>query len=259
MTWELAANVSMLFGEHAFLDRFEAARKAGFAFVEAQFPYVVEASEVARAVRDAGVTLVLFNVPAGDLLDGGDGLACVPGAVDDFAEALDRAAEYARVLAPTRMNLLAGRMPAGGSEAACASAFDASLRATIARLSPLGVEVVVEALNGHDFPRFFLQTHDDVLRAIEGTSARVQYDVYHQARMGRDVVADLEADLVSIAHVQFADTPGRNEPGTGTLPFGRIVGALRDARYHGYLAAEYRPRGATLDSLAWMTSDDFRA
>lgn len=257
-----SANLSMLFTESPLIERFARARQAGFERVEVQFPYEVPAETLRDAIHDAGVELVLFNVGAGDLLAGGDGLACVPSRRAAFADALNLAAEYASVLRPHFVNVLAGRVPAGETRDACLAQFRESLSATChtmgaARIGAgASVGVVVEALNAVDMPRFLLASHDDVVSEIVGTSARVQYDVYHQAMMGRDVIADLIADLTSgaprIGHVQFADVPGRSAPGTGTLDFDAIFSAIARSGYRGSVGAEYRPMGPTAESLGWL-------
>lgn len=250
----IAANLSMLFTEHPLVDRFDAARRSGFGAVEIQFPYDVEASELARASRDAGLPIVLFNVPAADLLAGGDGLACVPGARARFAEALALARDYAAILGPRWINLLAGRIPQGVARADAEACFTASLRATCAAFETTGTGVVVEALNPFDVPRFLISDHDATLAlvAASGSSARIQYDVYHQARIGRDVVADLVRDRRAIAHVQIADAPHRTAPGTGAIDFDAVFRALDACGYEGFVGAEYKPNGPTEPTLAWL-------
>jgi hydroxypyruvate isomerase len=265
-----AANLSMLFTEFAWLDRFAAARDAGFRAVEIQFPYELPRDELARTIERAGVELALFNVPAGDLLAGGDGLACVPGREGVFREALELACDYAAALKPRCVNVLAGRVPEGTSRARCLGLLDGHLALASERLAALSVTTTVEALNGHDVPRFLLQTHDEVIAAIESAaqlgapSATVQYDVYHQLRMGRDVLADLSGAASAperrstraprIGHIQFADVPGRGAPGTGHVDFQRVFDAIDASWYDGYVGAEYRPTGATRDSLGWLSA-----
>lgn len=250
-----SANLSMLFTELPLLERFEAARRAGFEHVELQFPYELDVGALRAAMRDAGVALVLVNVPAGDLLAGGDGLACIPGAERAFDEALEMACAYGAALGVRCVNLLAGRIPTGQDRGACLDTLVRNLAHASAKLDALGLVPVVEALNGEDVPRFALQTHADVhaiLARVGADALRIQYDVYHQHRMGRDVVADLRTDLERIAHVQIADVPGRGAPGSGTLPFETIFGTLDAGGYEGFVGAEYRPTGPTAASLGWF-------
>ncbi len=252
-----SANLSMLFTELALLDRFEAARRAGFEQVEIQFPYDRSISELRAAMRDAGVALVLLNVPAADLLSGGDGLACVPGSERAFAEALALACEYGAALGVRCVNVLAGRVPTGVEPSVCRETLVANLRLASSRLHEHGIVPVVEALNGHDHPRFALQRHDDVLALLDevGSDAlRVQYDVYHQHRMGRDVLADLRRDLERVGHVQIADVPGRGTPGSGEFPFAALFEQLDEGGYDGFVGAEYRPEGPTEASLGWFVT-----
>lgn len=250
-----SANLSMLFTELPMLERFEAARRAGFAAVEIQFPYDLAIESLRGALHDSGLPLVLINVPAGDLLSGGDGLACVPGEERAFSEALVAACAYGSALGVRCINVLAGRVPSGSDRDACSTVFRENLARAADRLSRLGIVPVVEALNGHDVDRFLLQRHDEVvsmLDAVGHEAIRIQYDVYHQARMGRDVVADLRDDLERIGHVQIADVPSRTAPRTGTLDWDGIFATLDQGGYDGFVGAEYRVAGPTSDTLAWL-------
>lgn len=256
-----SANVSMLFTELPLLERFEAARRAGFTDVELQFPYDVPIESLRRALHDAGVALVLINVAAADLLAGGDGLACVPGQEAEFAAAVDAACTYGAALGVRCVNVLAGRVPEGTSREACLATFTRNLALAATRLSASGLVPVVEALNGHDVPRFLLQGHDEVLAVLDAVgddAIRVQYDVYHQARMGRDVVADLRRDLERIGHVQIADVPGRGAPGTGELPFDAIFAVLDEGGYEGFVGAEYKVASETSATLGWLRATSAR-
>lgn len=253
----ISANLSMLFTELPLRDRFAAARAAGFEAVEIQFPYDLDADELRRAAGDAKVSLVLFNVAAGDLLAGGDGLACVPGAEAAFGDALAQALDYVAILEPRCLNLLAGRVPDAASRGECERLFVAHLARASAALVPTRTQLVVEPLNPFDMPRFLLSDHDQTaaLLARSGTRAKVQYDVYHQARIGRDPLRDLGRDAASIAHIQFADVPARTAPGTGELDFGAIFEAIAASDYGGFVGAEYKPNGPTEPTLEWFRTD----
>lgn len=250
----ISANLSMLFTEVPLLDRFARARRAGFEVVELQFPYEVPIDELARASREAGTPVVLFNVPAGSLLAGGDGLACVPGKEAAFREALELARDYAAVLAPRVLNVLPGRLPEGVIREDAEATFLTNLRVAVAALADEPTTIVVEALNRGDIPRFLVEDHDELVELVErsGTGARIQYDVYHQARIGRDVVRDLRAAGAELGHVQIADLPRRSAPGTGSVDFGLVFEALVASGYRGFVGAEYRPEGATEATLAWL-------
>lgn len=249
-----AANLSLLFTERPFLDRFEAARAAGFAAVEFQFPYEHPADEVARARSACGLPLALFNVPVGDFMQGGDGLSGVPGCEAAFDDGLARAADYVARLRPRCVNVLPSRLAPGVSRGVAERTFARSLRATHARLGG-ATQIVVEALNLHDQPRMLFADHAELLAFLdrEAPFVAVQYDAYHQARMGRDVVGDVRLDLRRIGHVQFADVPGRGPPGSGTLPLRAFFVALDDGGYAGFAGAEYVPAGATEASVGWLS------
>lgn len=250
-------NVSMMLQEHAFLDRFEAAADLGFAGVDIQFPYAFAAEDVARAARRAGVEIVLINVPAGDLGSGGDGLACVPSRRQAFAAALEETASYAAVLGVKRVNVLSGRVPEGEASETAMSTLTDNLRLAADRLATLGVTVMVEPCNGRDVPRFLIQRTADAIAAIDEASRpnlAVQFDFYHRQIMEGDLIAGFEAALPRIAHLQFADTPGRHQPGTGEIDFDAIFAAIDASGYAGWVGAEYRPTGTTAASLGWLAA-----
>lgn len=247
-----AANLSMLFAEHPLRERFAAARAAGFAAVEIQFPYELEIAELRQLLADNGLTLVLINAPAGDLLQGGDGLACVPGRQDEFRAGLEQALAYATTLSVPTVNLLAGRRPPGQPEEACEAQLLANLDYAAPRLHAAGVTPVIEAINVFDMPRFLVHSLEDMLRFCKKVRhLKMQFDCYHMQRMGEDVPRVLQEYLPRIGHVQFADSPGRHEPGTGQIDYPTVFRLLRDSGYAGWCGAEYRPSRATLETLAW--------
>lgn len=248
-----AANLTLLFREHELAARPAAACRAGFAAVEVQFPYELPVANWQRALADAGTSLVLFNVPAGDLMGGGDGLACVPGREPAFAAALAQCATYVRLLRPRCVNVLAGRVPEGGDAARCQAVLRDNLARAVDTLAPLGATVTVEAINRHDMPRFLVSTFAE-LRAMvaEVPGTRMQFDLYHMARMNEPLRQHIAAHGSELGHVQFADVPGRHEPGTGTLDFPALFAALDASGYRGHCVAEYHPSGTTLASLDWL-------
>jgi hydroxypyruvate isomerase len=252
-----AANISTLFTERPLLERFAAAAAAGFAGVEIQAPYAEPPEALAQAAEAAGVAVALFNVPAGDLRAGGPGLACVPGREGAFGEALADAVRYARALRPANVNVLAGRLPPGASREACLGVLAANLARAAEAMAAVGVGVTTEPVNIFDNPGFLLTTSADGLAAIDRAAhpaLRLQYDVYHMHRMEGGVAAAIPRLAPRIGHIQFADAPGRHEPGTGEIDFAAVFAAIERSGYAGWVAAEYLPSGPTEASLGWLTA-----
>jgi len=248
---KLAANLSMLFPQLEFLERFAAARAAGFRYVEYQFPYAWRADDIARRVAAAGVEVVLHNLPAGDAAKGERGIACLPGREAQFRQGVERAIEYAKAVGCARLNCIAGLAPADRTH------FDtlvANVRHAARRLGEVGIQLVIEPINTRTVPGFFL-THSqqaiDVLNAAGEGNARLQYDLFHMQIMEGDLAATLERLLARIGHVQIADVPGRNEPGTGEINFDFLLAHLDRIGYSGWVGCEYNPRGDTLEGLSW--------
>ena len=250
---KIAANLSLLFAEQPLSERVRAARVAGFDGVEIQFPYELPAIALREALERAGLPLVLINLPAGDLMSGGAGLACVPQQQAAFDQALQQALTYAAMVRPLNVNLLAGRLPAGLPAEQARQCLTANLRATAQAFATLGIGVLCEAINPLDMPGFVLNTPAqmlDLLAAVDHPNLRLQLDFYHMARQGFDLPAVIAQLAGKIGHVQFADCPGRGEPGSGQLDFPRALQALQASGYDGWLGAEYRPSGT--DHLAWL-------
>ena len=253
---KIAANLSLLFGELPLRERVVAAAAAGFDGVEIQFPYELPALALKEALDAAGMPLCLINLPAGDLLTGGAGLAAVPARQAEFDAALQQALSYAAMVRPARVNVLAGRLAAGLEREQALACLVANLRKTAEAFQLLGIGVLVEAINPLDMPGFLLNTPaqlDALLKAVDHANLAAQYDLYHMARQGLDVQAGIALLAGRIGHVQFADCPGRGAPGTGELPFAPLLKALGESGYQGWLAAEYRPGEAgTQASLGWL-------
>jgi hydroxypyruvate isomerase len=246
MHWKLAANLSLLFAERPLLARIAAAAQAGFDGVEVQFPYVLPAAQLQLELQRQAMPLVLFNLPAGDLMEGGPGLAAVPGREPDFAAALQQALEYAAVLRPEKVNVLPGKLASGVREAEALDKLEQNLRLAAEAFAPLGVAVVCEAINRVDMPGFLLA----MLARVAHPNLSAQLDLYHMARMGESPAQSVQQLAGQIGHVQFADAPGRGAPGSGELDFSSAFQALERAGYRGWLAAEYRP--GEDDDLAWL-------
>ncbi|MDY7218812.1 TIM barrel protein [Denitrificimonas sp. JX-1] len=256
----LVANLSMLFTELPLLQRLRAAAAAGFTAVEIQFPYEVPAVQLKEELERCGLELVLMNVPAGDLMSGGDGLACHPKRGVQFNNALDEALAYALMVRPRQVNILAGRLPAGVSRKSALTILAANVREAAQVFDRLGIQVLCEAINPIDMPRFLINTPEqlqELLVEVGHSNCFAQLDVYHMARQNISIEQAMAVLGKSVAHVQFADHPGRGEPGSGTLDFRGVHAVLEQFNYQGAIAAEYKPTGATEDSLAWMYSAPF--
>jgi hydroxypyruvate isomerase len=250
----LAANLSFLFLEHDFLDRFAAARRAGFRAVEFHFPYAHEIGRIAEALARSGLEAVLFNMPAGDWAQGDRGIAADPGRVGEFQAGVGRAIEYAGALGVPRLNCLAGIPPAGVTRDQAHATLVANLRFAARALADSGLTLVAEAINTRTVPGFFLATLPQFLavqREVGATNLLLQYDCFHMQIMGGDLAHGLAAHLAAIGHVQVADVPDRHEPGTGELNFPFLFDHLDRIGYSGWVAAEYVPSRRTEDTLAW--------
>jgi hydroxypyruvate isomerase len=250
-----AANLSLLFTEHAFLDRFAAAAAAGFRAVEFQFPYGHEAEDIREAAAAADVPVVLFNIGAGDLMEGGPGLAAMPERRSAFGAAVDQAIHYAEILKPGCLNVLAGVPPAEADREACLDTLVANLQRAADGAAELGITVTAEFINTESRPGFLLSTADQTVAALDMAgrpNLAMQFDLYHAAIMEPDPLAALRDHLPRIAHIQFADYPGRGEPGTGQLDFETFFLDLDRLGYAGWVGAEYNPSHATEETLEWL-------
>ena len=248
---KLAANLSMLFPEREFLERFALARAAGFRYVEYQFPYAHAPQQLAAAARDAGVQVVLHNLPAGDFARGERGIACLPGREREFKDGVERAIAYASALGCPRLNCIAGLASADREHF---EVLVANVRHAARRLGEVGIELVIEPLNTRSVPGAFLSRSAqaiDVLNAAGEPNARLQYDVFHMQIMEGDLARTLERLLGRIGHVQIADVPDRHEPGTGEINFAFLLAHLDALGYAGWVGCEYNPRGDTLQGLTW--------
>ena len=252
---KIAANLSLLFTELPLLARVQAAAAAGFDGVEIQFPYAVPALQLKEALACAGLPLRLINLPAADLMTGGPGLAAVPARQAEFDTALQQTLTYAAMTRPVYVNVLAGRLAEGGNHAQAQACLIANLRQTAEAFALLGIGVLCEAINPLDMPGFLINTPeqlDELLRAVNHPNLQAQFDLYHMARQGLDIPAGIRLLAGRIGHVQFADCPGRGEPGSGQLMFAPLLQALRDSGYAGWLGAEYQPSRITAETLSWL-------
>ena len=251
----LAANLSMLFTELPFLDRFAAARAAGVPAVEYLFPYEFAKEELAARLRASGLKQVLHNLPAGDWAAGERGIACHPGRTDEFRAGVDRAILYAHALDCAQLNCLAGKVPAGYTREQAHATFVANLRYAASVLRPEGIRLLIEPINTYDIPGFFLNRTEQAIAIVDEVASDnlyVQYDIYHAQRMEGELAATLQRYLPQIGHIQIADNPGRNQPGTGEINYAFLFRHLDAIGWRGYVGCEYRPRTTTLESLDWI-------
>ncbi len=252
---KFAANLTMLFTEVPFLDRFEPAAKAGFTAVEFLFPYAFAASDIKARLDAHGLTLVLHNLPAGDWDAGERGIACLPGREDEFRAGVAKAITYAKALGVAQLNCLAGKAPAGADATLLRKTFVANLRFAAAELKAAGLRLLIEPINTFDIPGFFLSGTAqalEILDAVGADNAFVQYDVYHAQRMEGELAATMQTHLARIGHIQLADNPGRNEPGTGEINYPFLFRHLDRIGYSGWIGCEYKPATTTQAGLGWL-------
>ena len=250
-----AANLTMLYTEHAFLDRFEHAAKAGFKAVEFLFPYAWPAQEIKSRLDAHGLQLVLHNLPAGDWDAGERGIACHPGRVDEFRTGVSRAIEYAQALGVGQLNCLAGKAPAGMADGVLRKTFVDNLRFAAVELKTAGLNLLIEPINTFDIPGFYLHGTAQALSILDEVGAGnafVQYDIYHMQRMEGELAATMQKQLPRIGHIQLADNPGRNEPGTGEVNYPFLFAHLDRIGYRGWIGCEYKPAGTTDGGLGWL-------
>lgn len=253
---KFSANISTLFREHPFIERIEQAANAGFDAIEIQFPYGEDPLALKLALEAHQLPLVLMNFPVGDLMHGGEGLAAVPGRETEFEAAITKAREFAAILQPQAMNLLAGRPGLQHDRALCEALFKANLRKAHSLTRELGIKLLIEPVNTIDLPGFFLngsQQALDLIGVMPDIELLMQYDLYHMQMMEADLVTRLPGIIDQIGHIQFSDVPGRTEPGRGSIDFEQIFELIDSLDYHGYVGAEYFPSVATSASLDWLT------
>ncbi|MBI1394837.1 MAG: hydroxypyruvate isomerase [Betaproteobacteria bacterium] len=251
---KLNANLSMMFNEVPFLERFGAAARAGFRGVEFLFPYDFPADRIRAELEQHGLEMVLFNLPPGDWAAGDRGLACDPARFGEFQDSVGRALEYARVLGAKQLHVMAGLRPRGVSDDAMREAYIRSLRYAGEQTASHGITILIEAINTRDIPGFYLNTSRqafDVMHYADVPNLAFQYDIYHMQIMEGDLAPTIEMNLAKIGHMQLADTPGRHEPGTGEINYEFLFGHIDRLGYQGWIGCEYRPAGKTEDGLGW--------
>lgn len=256
---KFAANLTLLFTEVPFPDRFERAARAGFEAVEFQFPYAFAADDIRQRLDANGLTLVLYNLPAGDWDAGERGIACQPDRVDEFRAGVARAIRYAQALGMGRksvgqLNCLLGKAPPGVPDSVLRDTVLGNLRHAAAALQAAGLRLLIEPVNSFDVPGFYLTRTAqaaDILAEVGADNAFIQYDIYHAQRMEGELAATITRYLPRIGHVQLADNPGRHEPGSGEINWPFLFAHLDRSGYDGWVGCEYSPAGAAEAGLGW--------
>ena len=249
------ANLTMLFNEVDFLDRFRAARDAGFKGVEYLFPYAHRKQDLVERLQANGLTQVLHNLPAGDWAKGERGIACLPDRVAEFQDGVGQAIEYALALQCPQLNCLAGIAPNGVDPQRARDTLIGNLRFAAAQLKAAGITLLVEACNTRDIPGFFLNRSRqalDIIDAVGSDNLFLQYDIYHMQVMEGDLAATIRGNIDRIRHIQLADNPGRNEPGSGEINYPFLFGFIDRLGYPGWIGCEYKPAKSTVEGLGWI-------
>jgi len=252
---QFAANLSMLFNQVEFPERFAAAAQAGFKGVEYLFPYDYPADDIAGWLTEAGVKQVLFNTPAGDWNAGERGLACNPSRKDEFREGVATAITYAQALGCTQLHCMAGIAPEGASAEELRQTYVDNLKYAAAEMGKAGIKCLIEMINTRDIPGFYLNRSaqaEEILESVGSDNLYIQYDIYHMQIMEGDLAPTIERLLPRIAHMQLADTPGRHEPGTGEINYDFLFRHIDSLGYKGWIGCEYKPATTTLEGLGWM-------
>lgn len=251
---KLAANLSLMFTELPFLDRFKAAADAGFDAVEFMFPYEEPAARVAAALRQNSLDIALFNMPAGDWAGGERGIGALPGREEEFRSGAAIALEYAREFGCRRLHLMAGKT-AGLDAAACRSILLDNIRHAADLVAGDGIDILLEPINTRvDIPGYFYDTTSaaiDVIDKAGRANVRLQYDIYHMQIMEGDLARTIARLMPHIGHIQLADNPGRGEPGTGEINFAWLLQHIDELGYEGFVGCEYRPVAETRQGLVW--------
>lgn len=254
---KFAANLTMLFNELPFMQRFEAAAKAGFKAVEYLFPYAYDKKDLAAALRTNGLEQVLHNLPAGNWEGGERGIGCHPDRTAEFREGVARAIDYATALGCPQVNCLLGKLPDGLTSADARKVVVDNLRFAANELQSAGIRLLIEPVNSFDIPGFYLTRTDQALSLIEEVGSPnllLQYDIYHAQRMEGELGNTLTKNITRIGHIQLADNPGRGEPGTGEINYPWLFNHIDSLGYSGWIGCEYKPRGTTVEGLGWRSA-----
>lgn len=252
---KFAANITLLFNELPFLERFAAAADAGFAGVEFLFPYAHDPAVITGRMKDAGLPNVLFNLPPGDWDAGERGIAALPGREREFRDTLHQGLAYARALGTPRLHAMAGLVPPGADPAHCRAVFIDNLRHACTEAAAARIEVMIEPINTRDMPGYFLNLQADahaIREEVGASNLKVQMDFYHAQIMEGDLATKLRRWLPHVGHIQVAGVPGRHEPDLGEVNYRYLFSLLDELGYDGWVGCEYRPAAGTVQGLGWM-------
>lgn len=252
---KLSANLSMLFTEMPFMERFDAAAKAGFKGVECQFPYAFDMEQIAERLKSNQLEMVLFNLPAGDWEGGDRGIAANPNRVSEFRDGVGKAIEAGKTLGVKQINCLGGIAPHGVPEARIYKTFVDNLAFAAGELKNAGIRLLVEPVNNLDVPGAYLsytQKAIDMIRDAGSDNVFLQLDIYHMQRMEGELANTIKANIAMIRHMQLADSPGRHEPGTGEINYRFLFSFIDELGYDGWIGCEYRPKTTTTEGLGWI-------
>ncbi|MCE3261659.1 MAG: hydroxypyruvate isomerase [Pseudoduganella sp.] len=254
---KFAANLTMLFNEQPFLERFGAAARNGFQGVEFLFPYDFEPQQLHEQLERHRLEMVLHNLPAGNWGGGERGIACHPNRVGEFERGVETALAYASVLGTQRINCLVGIQPKGVSAADARATLAQNLKFAATALKKAGIPLLIEPINTFDIPGFFLSGTRQALDLIESVGSDnlfLQYDIYHMQRMEGELANTIKHHLSVIRHIQLADNPGRFEPGTGEINYRFLLNYLDEIGYEGWVGCEYKPKAGTEAGLGWRNA-----
>lgn len=252
---KFCANLSMMYNEVDFLDRFGAAGKAGFKGVEFLFPYAYDKNQLVDLTRKHDLQVILFNMPAGDWNAGDRGMACDPARTAEFQDQVGKSIDYALALGCPQIHCMAGLRPRGVNEGQMRAAYIANLRFAGKELAKTGLTLLIEAINPRDMPGFYLNYSRqafDIMHYAAVPNLRFQYDIYHMQIVEGDLAPGIENNLAQIGHIQLADTPGRHEPGTGEINYDFLFRHIDKIGYAGWIGCEYRPAAGTDAGLGWI-------
>ncbi len=258
---KFAANLTMLFTEVPFMQRFRMAGEAGFRTIEYLFPYDFEIPELQKQLKENGLKHVLFNLPAGNWASGERGIAAHPERIDDFRAGIPKAIEYAEALGVTQLNCLAGKRASQFSDEQQWDVLAGNLRYAAEELQKNGIKLLVEAVNHFDIPGFFINRTDQVLKLIDAVgmpNLSMQYDIYHAQREEGELAATIRKNIAKIAHIQIADNPGRHQPGTGEINYPFLFREIDALNYQGYIGLEYIPAPDTKSSFDWIAGFGYK-
>ena len=252
---KFAANLSMMYQEHDFLQRYAAAAKDGFKAVEFLFPYAYPAADLRARLNDNGLAQALFNGPPGNWDAGERGLASVPGRESEFKKGVEQALEYARVLGNDRVHLMAGLIKPDQDRARHRAVYVSNLAYAARQAASAGMTIVIEPINTRDIPGFFLNRQDEahaICAEIGAANLKVQMDFYHCQIVEGDLAMKLKRYIGGVGHIQIAGVPERNEPDVGEINYPYLFRLMDELGYGGWVGCEYRPKGATSAGLGWL-------